>query len=435
MEREITMSNVRLITLDPAHFHAALVQKEMYSQVDPTVHVYAPLTSDLTLHLNRIVGFNSRPERPTSWNAEVHASPNFLERFAEEKPGNVVVLSGRNRVKIDYILQAVELGLNVLADKPWVIVAEDLPKLQKALDTAEQKGLIIYDIMTERYEITSMLQQEFVNSSDIFGEIVPGSPDKPGVYMESVHYLMKHVAGVPLRRPDWYFDIHRQGEGLADVGTHLVDLVMWLLYPERAIDYRQDVKVVSAKRWPTVMTRAEFEKVTGEPDFPPFVSEHIKDDKFEYFCNTQVTYTVRGVHTKLDVLWDYEASEGGDKHLAIVKGTKANIEIRQGKEEGFVPELYVVEHEGTEKEVDAAIETKIQSLQARFPGVAATKEEKRWKIVIPEQYRVGHEAHFAEVTNKFLEYLKEPKSIPGWEKPNMMAKYFVTTQGVEVSRK
>ena len=33
--------NVKLITLDPGHFHAALVQKTMYPQVDPNVYVYA----------------------------------------------------------------------------------------------------------------------------------------------------------------------------------------------------------------------------------------------------------------------------------------------------------------------------------------------------------------------------------------------------------
>ncbi|NLU22587.1 MAG: oxidoreductase, partial [Phycisphaerae bacterium] len=32
---------VRIMTLDPGHYHAALVQKEMYDQVDPVVHVYA----------------------------------------------------------------------------------------------------------------------------------------------------------------------------------------------------------------------------------------------------------------------------------------------------------------------------------------------------------------------------------------------------------
>ena len=41
------MSEVQLLTLDPGHFHAALVQKEMYPGVAPRVHVYAPLGPDL----------------------------------------------------------------------------------------------------------------------------------------------------------------------------------------------------------------------------------------------------------------------------------------------------------------------------------------------------------------------------------------------------
>ena len=45
---------VRLITLDPGHFHAALVQKSMYADIDPVVHVYAPDGPDLKAHLERI---------------------------------------------------------------------------------------------------------------------------------------------------------------------------------------------------------------------------------------------------------------------------------------------------------------------------------------------------------------------------------------------
>jgi hypothetical protein len=35
-------NEVKIITLDPGHFHAALVQKSMYSQIDSNVYVYAP---------------------------------------------------------------------------------------------------------------------------------------------------------------------------------------------------------------------------------------------------------------------------------------------------------------------------------------------------------------------------------------------------------
>ena len=166
---------VRLITLDPGHFHAGLIQKEMYPGVDPTVHVYAPLGPDLLAHLGRVSAFNRRAENPTSWRLEVHTGPDFLERMLREKPGNVVVLSGRNRGKMDRILASVEGGLNVLADKPWLIAAADFPKLERALDLAEKKGLVAYDVMTERSEITTILQGELVRDPQVAGTVGPGS--------------------------------------------------------------------------------------------------------------------------------------------------------------------------------------------------------------------------------------------------------------------
>jgi hypothetical protein len=65
-ESSRTMSDVRLMTVDPGHFHAALVQKEMYRGVDPKVDVYAPLSGDLYEHLKRIDAYNRRPAQPTS---------------------------------------------------------------------------------------------------------------------------------------------------------------------------------------------------------------------------------------------------------------------------------------------------------------------------------------------------------------------------------
>jgi len=54
---------VRLMTLDPGHFHAALIQKEMYPGVDPTVHVFAPVGADLLLHLGRVSARTCRGAR------------------------------------------------------------------------------------------------------------------------------------------------------------------------------------------------------------------------------------------------------------------------------------------------------------------------------------------------------------------------------------
>ncbi len=190
-------ADVRLMTLDPGHFHAALIQKEMYPGVAPRVHVYAPLGWDLLEHLNRVAGFNRRAERPTSWELDVHTSPDYFERMLKERPGNVVVLSGRNAVKMDRILASVKGGLHVLADKPWILKSADLPKVEAALAEADAKKLVAYDIMTERFEVTTMLQRALVNDRAAFGEIVPGTEAEPSVYMESVHHLMKVVSGAP----------------------------------------------------------------------------------------------------------------------------------------------------------------------------------------------------------------------------------------------
>ena len=79
-----SMPPVRLMTLDPGHFHAALVQKEMYPGVAPRVDVFAPLGPDLFEHLNRIAAYNHRAEHPTTWETEVHASADYFERMLKE---------------------------------------------------------------------------------------------------------------------------------------------------------------------------------------------------------------------------------------------------------------------------------------------------------------------------------------------------------------
>jgi predicted dehydrogenase len=424
--------SVRLMTLDPGHFHAALIQKEMYPEVSDTVHVYAPLGPDLSAHLLRVAQFNQRPDNPTRWREEVHATPDYMERMLAERPGNVVVLSGRNLGKIDRILASVQAGLSVLADKPWIIEAADFTKLESALDAAESRGVVAYDVMTERSEITTVLQRELVGDAAVFGGIVPGTEAEPGLSMESVHHVMKTVAGVPNLRPAWFFDTTQQGEGLADVGTHLVDLVPWMLFPDQAIDYEKDVRVSSGRRWPTTLTRGDFQRVTGLRDFPASLAGLVKDDRLDFFANTEVSYALRGVQVRLRALWSYEAPEGGgDTHVAVARGRRSRIEIRQGPEQKWKTELYVVP---TGTDVGTALEKKIASLQSHFPGLAVAKEGETLRVVVPDRYRTSHEAHFAEVTERFLGYLEDPKTLPRWEKANMLAKYYVTTRGTELSR-
>jgi predicted dehydrogenase len=425
---------VRLMTLEPGHFHAALVQKEMYPRVAPSVYVYGPLGPDLVAHLGRIASFNTRPERPTRWEAEVHAAPDFLQAMESERPGNVVVLAGRNRRKIEYIVRSIQLGLNVLADKPWIVRSADLPSLSRALDDAEAAGLVAYDIMTERYEITNMLQRELVRDPNILGEMLPGSPTEPAVYMRSVHHILKSVAGAPLRRPAWFFDPAEQGEPLADVGTHLVDLAIWTLFPEAPPEVESDVRLLSARGWPTPLTRDQFRQVTGESEFPHFLAPWVDRDSLLCPFNQQIRFSLGGTHVELDVLWDVEAPHG-DTHDAFYRGSTASVEVRQGEAEAWVPEVYVVPRQESDRSlVFARVRERIEALSERWPGLETHEQEGRVRVGIPDRYRVGHEHHFAEVTERFLEYLADPASMPAWEKGVMLAKYRITTLGTDLAR-
>ena len=426
----------RFIVLDPGHFHAALVFKRPgYDGVSNLCSIYAPVGEDVIDHLGRVAPFNTRKENPASWVYKVHMGLDFMEALLMEKPGDVVIISGRNNEKIDRILACVDDGLNVLGDKPWVITPEKFPLLEKALSTAGENSLVAYDIMSERYEITSILQRLIINHESVFGSIIKGSTEEPAVIKSSVHHLSKIVAGKQLKRPWWFFDTSIQGEGMVDVTTHLVDLVFWILYPEQAINYINDIEMVSSKHWPTLLSQEQFEKITLKPQFP---SQFALDNngKYPYYCNGQINFRLKGVNVQVQVIWNYQAPEGtGDTHYSVIKGIRANVLVLQGKEQNFRPKLYLEPANGVDRdELGNAVKSFIASLaDGQYPGLSVVEEKDRWRIDIPQKYRVGHEAHFGQVTDRFLEYL-DGEPLPPWEKANMLAKYFVTTKALEMCK-
>jgi predicted dehydrogenase len=430
-------NEVRLITLDPGHFHAGLVQKFMYPQVNPVVHVYAPAGADLQEHLKRIEGFNTRPDQPTHWEEKVYTGPDFLERMLREKAGNVVVLAGNNARKTEYINRSVSAGFNVLADKPMAITPADFNLLRQAFTRAAANKVLLYDIMTERYEITSILQRELARMPDLFGTLEKGTPEQPAVVMESVHHFFKEVAGKPLTRPAWFYDVRQQGESVPDVGTHLVDTVQWLCFPDQALDWRKDIKVREARRWPTRLAPEQFKRSTGLDHYPEFFKNDISPDgALEVYANGEVAYTLRGVHVKVSALWQFEAPPGGgDTHYALVRGTRCQLLIKQGAEQNYQPALYVENKSGAAApQFEQTLRAAVAKLHATWPGLDVKPAGAAWEIIIPGQYRVGHEQHFAQVTDKFLRFLAEG-SLPGWEVPNMIAKYYTTTEACRLSHR
>ena len=136
------------------------------------------------------------------------------------------------------------------------------------------------------------------------------------------------------------------------------------------------------------------------------------------------------------MIWNYTFPKGGgDTHFSVMKGSKADLVIRQGKEQNYQPELFVEAVKGVdlaayEKDLTASME----KVSAEYPGVALNKVgDGVWQVEIPAKYRVGHEAHFGQVTEHFLDYLKEGK-LPDWEVPNMLAKYYTTTSALDMAK-
>ncbi|MGV3502086.1 MAG: putative oxidoreductase C-terminal domain-containing protein [Adhaeribacter sp.] len=433
---ETVGNKVRLITLDPGHFHAALVQKTMFPEVDSVVHVYAPEGAELQDYLGKIEGFNSRAEDPTRWKEEVYTGPDYLQKMLADKAGNVVVLAGDNQKKTEYIKASVEAGLNVLADKPMAIDAASFQALEAAFATAEKNKVLLYDIMTERYEITTMLQREFSTLPELFGTLQKGTPADPAITKESVHHFFKHVAGSPLKRPAWFFDVTKQGEGIVDVTTHLVDLVQWECFPEQTIDYEKDVKITSARHWKTNLTPAQFRKSTQQAAYPDYLKQNVGPDSLlGVYSNGEINYQLKGVNAKVSVVWNFQAPEGsGDTHYSMMKGTKANLVIRQGKEQNFKPQLYIEPAKGSDgKAFEASLKAALAKVQQKFEGIDLQKTGNTWLVTVPEKYHNGHEAHFGQVAQKYLQFLQAGQ-MPAWEVPNMLAKYYTTTKALEVAR-
>jgi predicted dehydrogenase len=427
---------IRLVVLDPGHFHAALLQKSMVPGVDATVHVYAEGSPDLDDYLQKITGYNERSASPTAWRTVVHAGADFLERFAAERAGDVVVIAGNNRRKAEYISRAVEAGMHVLADKPMAIDDAGFDSLRRAFALAQAKGVLLYDIMTERHEITTMLQKEFSRIAAVFGDLLEGSVAEPAVVKESVHHFSKQVSGAPIKRPAWFFDVAQQGEGLVDITTHLVDLVQWECFPEAILEFARDIRILGARRWPTAISAAQFAQVTRLPRFPEFLRKDVgRDDTLQTYANGEIDYRIKGVHAKVRVLWNFEAPDGaGDTHYSVMRGSKANLVIRQGAAEGFRPVLTIEPGaKASAAELAAAMPRALSLLRETFPGIDAQRTGNAWPVQVPESYHVGHEAHFGQVAAQFLGYV-EAGALPVWEIPDMIAKYATTTRALDLAR-
>lgn len=314
----------RLAFLEPGHFHAALTLRERHPGAADEVLVYAAPGSgaagggpEIDEFLALLDAFNRRAQHPTAWKPVVRVDADPLARLVADRRCDVVILAGRNDRKMALARRLHDAGLHVLADKPWITQAAALADVRHVLSG----GARTMEMMTSRHAGTAVVAERLVRDPEIFGGFDPAAPWP--IDLVSVHHLEKSVNGAPLRRPPWYFDVRAQGDGLADIPTHLIDQAQRLVAASPA-----PVELLSARRWSTAVPRALFARVTGTATFPPEIEHLVERDVLAYACNAEIAFRLGGVGVHLTTRWDLtEPPNGGDAHRATVTGTHARIRI------------------------------------------------------------------------------------------------------------
>jgi predicted dehydrogenase len=395
------MSRHTLLFLEPGHFHAALTLRERHARVNDGIVVYAshppddPRGAEAAEFLALVEAFNGRSERPTRWQVDVRAGEDPLGRLLRERPGDVVILAGRNDRKMALARRLHDAGLHVLADKPWMTTAEALADVRHVLSG----GARTMEMMTGRHAPTARLVERLVRHADVFGEFTAG-PD-PAIRLESVHHLAKRVNGAPLRRPPWFFDVRVQGDGIADIPTHLVDQAQRLLAHRGASDDRH-AELLGARRWATPVPRPLFTRITGAPDFPAGLAEEVRGGVLDYAANAELTFRLRGVAVHASTRWDLtEPDGGGDAHRLEAEGREARVRLEQGPATGFRRRL-LVEPRGSAARLQAALERATAAWQPEFPGLAVAAGPDGFEVTVPAAPGTVHESQFPLVLDEFL---------------------------------
>lgn len=386
-----------LTFLEPGHFHATLTLRAAHAAVSPEVFVYATAGPELDDFLALVERFNTRAERPTGWRPRVRLSADPLDQLLAERPGDVVVLAGKNGGKARQMRRLHASGLHVLADKPWLVEAADLPEIRASL----AGGPIAREMMTGRRDTIGRLVKRLVDDPEVFGGFATDTA-KPAIEQESVHHFEKRVDGAPLRRPWWFFDSRVQGSGAVDIPTHQVDQAQWLLDADTAPG--DTPKLLTARGWSTRVPADVFTRITGGAGVPAALRGALEGDALRVFCNAELAYRLRGVTARAATRWEVSSPPGGgDTSRLVLRGRAATIRVEVSAETGFRRRV-LVESRGDAAETARHLARALTG--GEWPGarIRAT-DAAGHEIDVPPALDVGHEAHFAEILDELLGWI------------------------------
>jgi hypothetical protein len=178
--------------------------------------------------------------------------------------------------------------------------------------------------------------------------------------------------------------------------------------------------LLRGKHWPTPLTLDEFQRATGETDFPDHLKPRLKDGRFDYFCNKAVDYTLRDLHVRLRTFPRQPRAcgsperRGGTVSARSLRRAECRLRSRVGACRAYAARRH---------DANGLAGPGVRGTSRAFSSLDS-RALSRWS-----------RRALAMVARRFLDYVRNPEALPAWEKANMLAKYYVTTMGVELGRR
>lgn len=145
--------------------------------------------------------------------AKTYHSSDFDRMIDEQKP-DMVIVTTTDSYHVDYIVRAMELGCDVVSEKP---IATEAEQCQRILDSERKTGKKVYVGFNVRYMNESAEMKRIISSGEI-GKIIS---------IDYQEYLDTQHGASYFRR--WHGKIKYSGSLLVHKSSHHFDLINWLL--------------------------------------------------------------------------------------------------------------------------------------------------------------------------------------------------------------
>ena len=149
-------------------------------------------------------------------NAKTYKAAAFDRMIVEQKP-DIVIVTTTDSTHVDYIVRAMELGCNVISEKP---IATEADQCQRILDAEKKTGRKVFVGFNVRFMNESMEMKRILNAGEL-GKIIA---------IEYHEYLDTQHGASYFRR--WHGKNKYSGSLLVHKSSHHFDLINWLLDDE-----------------------------------------------------------------------------------------------------------------------------------------------------------------------------------------------------------